>query len=149
VLKRFPTFLIVAMAVITNRFQIDFIFNWKFNDFYFLSLQFYRNFSNYFLFNLSNYLNLGLKEPGCVCSIFSLDFLMFLNFYDRLFLLECFHRNIYLSDNFLNNNNWNFYQSFSQRHFHINDLFNNTLDWHLHIDDFFDYLLCWICLHII
>ncbi len=33
VLKRFPTFLIVAMAIITNRFQIDFIFNWKFNDF--------------------------------------------------------------------------------------------------------------------
>ena len=33
VLKRFPTFLIVAMAIITNHFQIDFIFNWKFNDF--------------------------------------------------------------------------------------------------------------------
>lgn len=33
VLKRFPTFLIVVMAIIANRFQNDFIFNWKFNDF--------------------------------------------------------------------------------------------------------------------
>lgn len=115
---------------------------------YFLS-----NLSDYFFFNLSNYFlfdnpivfDFGLKEHGCVCLIFFLYFLMFLNFYDRLYLLKCFHWNIYLSENFLNNNNWNFYQSFSGRHFHINDLFHNALDWHLHIDDFFDDVLCWIC----
>ncbi len=74
---------------------------------------------------------------------------MFLNLYDCLYLLEFLDWNIYLSDNFLNNNNWNFYQFLFHCHFHINDLFNNTLDWHLHIDDFLDYLFCWICCKII
>ena len=127
------------------------MFERNFSNYFFFNLYdyFFFNLSNYFLFNNPIAFHFGLKEPGCVCSIFFLDFLMFLNFYGRLYLVKCFHWNIYLSENFLNNNNWNFYQSFSHRQFHINDLFNNTLDWHLHIDDFMDYLLCWICWHMI